>query len=48
MVLITGPRNPGILSAEVFERLCRDLRTNGRLVAADLSGDPLLGRSGGG
>jgi 1-phosphofructokinase len=41
VVLITGTRNPGIVSPEVFERLCRDLRTNGRLVAADLSGDPL-------
>ena len=41
VALITGPRNPGILSAEVFERLCRDLRTNGCLVAADLSGEAL-------
>jgi 1-phosphofructokinase len=41
--LITGTRNPGIPSAEVYERLCRDLRKNGRLVAADLSGEPLAG-----
>ena len=48
VVLITGPRNEGILSAEVFERLCRDLRTNGRLVAADLSGESLTGALRGG
>ena len=48
VALITGPRNPGILSAEVFERLCRDLRTNGRLVAADLSGEALTGALRGG
>jgi 1-phosphofructokinase len=48
VALITGPRNPGILSAEVFERLCRDLRANGRLVAADLSGDALTGALRGG
>ena len=48
VVLITGPRNPGILSAEVFERLCRDLRTNGRMVAADLSGEPLTAALRGG
>ena len=29
VALISGPRNPGILSAEVFERLCRDLRRTG-------------------
>ena len=48
VVLITGPRNPGILSAEVFERLCRDLRTNARMVAADLSGEPLTAALRGG
>ncbi len=48
VVLITGTRSPGILSAEVFQRLCRDLRTNGRLVAADLSGEPLAGALRGG
>jgi len=48
VVLITGTASPGILSAEVFQRLCRDLRTNGRLVAADLSGEPLAGALRGG
>jgi 1-phosphofructokinase len=48
VALITGTRNPGILSAEVYERLCRDLRTNGRMVAADLSGEPLTAAVRGG
>jgi 1-phosphofructokinase len=41
VVLVTGPRNDGVLPAQVFERLCRDLRANSRPVLADLSGDPL-------
>ena len=47
-VLVTGPRNEGVLQADVFERLCRDLRTNGRLVLADLSGEPLTAALRGG
>jgi 1-phosphofructokinase len=47
-VLITGPRNEGVLPAEVFERLGRDLRTNGRPVLADLSGGPLTATLRGG
>ena len=47
-VLVTGPRNEGVLPADVFERLCRDLRTNGRLVLADLSGEPLTAALRGG
>jgi 1-phosphofructokinase len=47
-VLVTGPRNEGVLPAHVFERLCRDLRTNGRLVLADLSGEPLTAALRGG
>ena len=47
-VLVTGPRNEGVLSSDVFERLCRDLRTNGRLVLADLSGEPLTAALRGG
>lgn len=46
--LVTGPRNEGVLSADVFERLCRDLRTNGRRVLADLSGEPLTAALRGG
>lgn len=41
VVLVTGPRNEGVLPAQVFERLCRDLRANGRPVLADLSGEAL-------
>ena len=41
VILITGPRNQGVLPADVFERLCRDLRANGRTVLADLSGEVL-------
>ena len=40
-VFLTGPRNEGVLPAAVFERLCRDLRTEDCLVLADLSGDAL-------
>jgi 1-phosphofructokinase len=47
-VLVTGPRNEGVLPADVFQRLCRDLRTNGRLVLADLSGEPLTAALRGG
>lgn len=42
VVLITGPRDQGVLPAAVFERLCRDLRANGRMVLADLSGESLI------
>ena len=47
-VLVTGPRNEGVLHADVFARLCRDLRSNGRLVLADLSGEPLTAAVRGG
>jgi 1-phosphofructokinase len=47
-LLITGPRNDGVLPAEVFERLCRDLGANDRLVLADLSGEPLTAALRGG
>ena len=47
-VLITGPRNEGVLPAEAFERLSRDLTANGRLVLADLSGEPLTAALRGG
>ena len=41
VTLVTGPRNVGVLPAHVYERLCRDLRANGRSVLADLSGQSL-------
>jgi len=46
--LVTGPRNEGVLPTHVFERLCRDLRANGRPVIADLSGDALTAALRGG
>ena len=47
-VLVTGPRNEGVLHADVFGRLCRDLRANRRSVLADLSGEPLTAALRGG
>lgn len=41
LTLLTGPRNRGVLPPETYERLTRDLKENGRLVLADLSGEPL-------
>ncbi|HEX2358493.1 MAG TPA: PfkB family carbohydrate kinase [Solirubrobacterales bacterium] len=41
VVLVTGPRDERVLPAQVYQRLCRDLRANGRPVLADLSGEPL-------
>jgi 1-phosphofructokinase len=40
-VMITGSANEGVLPADVYRRLCGDLRRNGRPVLADLSGDEL-------
>jgi 1-phosphofructokinase len=40
-VLVTGPRNEGVLPAGIYERLCRDLRRNDCRVLADLSGEVL-------
>ena len=41
IALLTGPRNAGVLPAQVYERLTRDLRENDVRVLADLSGEPL-------
>ncbi|MGZ5309948.1 MAG: PfkB family carbohydrate kinase [Solirubrobacterales bacterium] len=41
LVMVTGPRDEGVLSPEVYARLCRDLRANDRPVLADLSGEEL-------
>ena len=41
VTLLTGPRNEGVLPTATYERLASDLRANGRLVLADLSGDCL-------
>jgi 1-phosphofructokinase len=47
-VMVTGSANEGVLPAEVYRRLCRDLRRNDRPVLADLSGDELTEALGGG
>jgi 1-phosphofructokinase len=47
-VMVTGSANEGVLPPEVYRRLCRDLRRNGRPVLADLSGDELTEALGGG
>ncbi len=47
-VMVTGPANEGVLPAEVYRRLCRDLRRNGRPVLADLSGAELTEALAGG
>lgn len=39
--LLTGPRHEDILQANTYERLSRDLKSNGRFVLADLSGECL-------
>lgn len=47
-LLLTGPRNEHVLPAETYTRLALDLRTNGRRVLADLSGEPLAAALRGG
>jgi 1-phosphofructokinase len=46
--MLTGPRNEGVLPAETYERLTRDLKQNGRFVLADLSGQALAAALRGG
>jgi 1-phosphofructokinase len=41
LLVLTGQFPVPVLPAAVFKRLARDLRANGRLVAADLTGDDL-------
>jgi 1-phosphofructokinase len=40
-ILVTGCQPPDVVDVDVYRRLVSDLRTNGRLVAADLTGPPL-------
>lgn len=47
-LVVTGPRHEGILPPEVFERLCRDMRENGRMALADLSGEEMTAALRGG
>lgn len=41
VTLITGSQPHDVLEADLYRRLARDLRTNGRRVLADLTGPPL-------
>lgn len=41
LVLLTGPRNPGVVPADTYGRLTADLKLNGRSVLADLSGEAM-------
>lgn len=47
-MLLTGPRNEGVLPADTYTRLAADLRANGRRVLADLTGGPLVAALRGG
>ncbi len=47
-MLLTGPRNDGVLPADTYTRLAADLRGNGRRVLADLTGEPLAAALRGG
>ncbi len=47
-MLLTGPRNEGVLPPDTYTRLAADLRANGRRVLADLSREPLAAALAGG
>jgi 1-phosphofructokinase len=40
-ILVTGCQPPDVVDADLYRRLVSDLRVNGKLVAADLTGPPL-------
>jgi 1-phosphofructokinase len=46
--VLGGPSGPGVPPPEFYRRLARDLRANGKLVVADLSGDVLTAALDGG
>jgi 1-phosphofructokinase len=48
LTLVTGIQPPDIVDADVYRRLVTDLRFNGKLVLADLTGPPLLAALEGG
>jgi 1-phosphofructokinase len=48
VLLLTGPREGGLLDPDVYRRLAVDLRVNGCVVAADLTGEPLHAALSGG
>ena len=41
VILVTGCQPPNVIDADLYRRLVSDLRTNGKLVIADLTGPPL-------
>jgi 1-phosphofructokinase len=41
VTLVTGCQPPDLIDADLYRRLVSDLRTNGKLVIADLTGPPL-------
>jgi 1-phosphofructokinase len=47
VAVLTGPAHPGVLSADVYRRLARDLGENGVSIVADLSGEVLQAIVGG-
>ncbi len=47
-MLLTGPQHDRVLPAETYTRLAADLRSNGRRVLADLTGEPLRAALSGG
>ena len=47
VAVLTGPARPGLLPADVYRRLARDLGGNGVSVVADLSGEVLRAIAGG-
>lgn len=47
-LVLTGPQEPGVIKADVYERLAADARSNGVPVVADLTGEPLAGALAGG
>ncbi len=45
VTLVTGCQPPEVIDADLYRRLVSDLRTNGKLVIADLTGPPLKGHA---
>ena len=41
VTMVTGCQPPDIVNADLYRRLVRDLRANGKIVIADLTGPPL-------
>ena len=41
VTMVTGCQPPDIVNADLYRRLVRDLRANGKIVIADLTGSPL-------